>query len=230
VKKGSQRTDIDIVAPGADAVYLFECKHSITPTGAHQLRDPWRDIQKAVSQLRTAMDILKMRLADYLAGWFPGTDRSVASRLVLKPCVLCSHRVFSGISIQGIPVRDHASLAQTCGDATVRLGFSEDGRQVKLKRYRLRRSADPTVADLDNYLSEQSIFFATFTPFMRPFARLDTLSNTLAVAHESYVFQMTEEEWIGRLEQLGAQRLDDEILFVGPADGPAAAAAAGESS
>ena len=103
-------------------LYLIECKHSITPTGAHELRDLWRDIDHGVHQLKLAMEILGVRRQSYLAGLFPGTTKTQAARLRIQPCVLCSHRVFSGLSLDGIPVRDFASLALICGDGIVGMG------------------------------------------------------------------------------------------------------------
>ena len=220
LKLGAIKTDVDIVALGEDTLYLFECKHSMTPTGAHELRDLWRDINKGVSQLETAEKILRARVVDYLAGWFPGTDKGVAARVRFSLCVLCSHRVFSGLSIKGVPIRDHASLALTLGDATVTMGYSEDGKHVALERYRLRENNAVTPTDLDNYLSDEAIFFRVFEPFMRPYTSIDRLSESVTVAQESFVYVMESDEWKSRLEQLGAVRLADETTTLGPTQPP----------
>lgn len=220
VKDQSRRTDVDVVVLGDDTLYLFECKHSMTPTDAHEFRDLWGDINKGVSQLESAMDILRVRLPNYLAGWFPGADRNLAARLKVKPCVLCSHRVFSGLTIRGVPVRDHASFTLILGDATVQMGFSEDGEQVTLKRYRLRPSQNPTLADLDNYMSEDSTFFQMFRPFMHAFTAVEHLSESIILARDAFMYQVSEEGWISRLEELGAVRLADETLKLGPSAPP----------
>jgi hypothetical protein len=119
VKLRDDRTDIDVPLLTEDTVYLIECKHSITPTGAHELRDLWRDINHGVHQLKLATEILDERLHSYLAGLFPGTTKAQSEGLRLQPCVLCSHRVFSGLAIDNVPIRDWASLALICGDAVV---------------------------------------------------------------------------------------------------------------
>jgi len=36
VKLGEDRTDVDVLVLTARPLYLIECKHSITPTGAHE--------------------------------------------------------------------------------------------------------------------------------------------------------------------------------------------------
>ena len=216
VALGDLKTDVDIVALGDESVYLFECKHSLTPTGAHEFRDLWQDINKGISQLEVAKQILEIRMKDYLAGWFPGTDRRKASNLTIKRCVLCSHRVFSGLSIRGIPVRDHASLSLILDDAVVRMGYSEDGTKMAVKRYRLRGSDNPTVSDLDAYLGDQSIFFAMFQPFMRSYTRIDALSSSVVLAQDSFLYEVGESEWSSHLERIGAVRLNDVALTLGP--------------
>ena len=220
ISLGAIETDVDIVALGEDTLYLFECKHSMTPTGAHEIRDLWRDINKGVSQVERAVKILRARAADYLAGWFPGTGKGVAERVRVSTCVLCSHRVFSGLSIRGVPVRDYASLALTLGDATVRMGYSEDGIHMVLEQYRLRDTNVATPSDLDNYLGDEAVFFRCFRPFMRPYTSIDRLSESVTVAQESFVYAMGLDEWRSRLEQLGAVRLADETTTVGPTPPP----------
>jgi len=220
VKQGTQRTDVDIVALAAETLYLFECKHSVTPTGAHEMRDLWGDIQKGVAQLEVACEILRERLVDYLAGWFPGTDRAVASHVRLKPCVLCSHRVFSGLAIRGVPVRDHASLSLTLGDATVHMGMRNENNEVRLMRYRLRTSDQPTLEDLDNYLSTDATFFRMFRPHMQPYSHLDRLDDSVVLARNTFVYQVSQEAWQARLDEIGAQRLADETVTVGPTQPP----------
>jgi hypothetical protein len=220
IKDGATRTDIDIVALSDNTLYLFECKHSITPTGPHEMRDLWRDIQKGISQLEVALAILSVRLADYLAGWFPGTARDMARHVRIRPVVLCSHRVFSGLTLRGIPVRDYASLGHVLGDGIVRTGTPKDDKTVEVIRYRLRAAEDPSPADLDNYLGGQSTFFRMFEPFMRPYTAIDYVRDKVILAQESFVYQLNDEAWQANLESLGAHRLPDEEVTIGPAQPP----------
>ena len=37
LKRGAEATDVDIMVLTDHTLYLIECKHSITPTGAHEL-------------------------------------------------------------------------------------------------------------------------------------------------------------------------------------------------
>lgn len=80
ISLGTLETDADIVALGEDTLYLFECKHSMTPTGAHEIRDLWTDINKGVSQVERAVKILRAQAAQQL--------RRATSRSSLSPaCV-----------------------------------------------------------------------------------------------------------------------------------------------
>jgi hypothetical protein len=71
----AEATDIDLVVLEDKSLYLFECKHSLPPTGPHEIRDVWEDIEKGVNQLAIAMKILSdpVRRQSYLTRLFPGT-------------------------------------------------------------------------------------------------------------------------------------------------------------
>ncbi len=225
LKHGENRTDVDVLLLTEDTAYLIECKHSITPTGAHELRDLWRDINRGVDQLKVATAILKSRLPDYLAGLFPGTTRARSERLRIQPCILTSHRVFSGLAIDGIPIRDWASLALICGDAVVGMGTADGSGQVVMQRYRLRANEQFTQSDLDEYLSESSRFFATFEPFMRECDRLDRLfGGSLMLAYNTYVYGVSQDEWAAHLDRIGCVQVSEErVSIVEPTPIPAVA-------
>jgi hypothetical protein len=215
IKLGADRTDVDVFLLTDRAVYLFECKHSMTPAGPHELRDPWQDIGHGVRQLKLATAILSERLHEYLAGLFPGTRKEQSQRLQIRSCVLCSHRVFSGLEIEGIPIRDLASLGLILGDAVVAMGSKDESGQVVMQRYRLRASEQPTEEDLDEFLGDKSRFFATFRPFMLEYDRLDRLfGGSVVVAYNTYVHAATQANWATHLEEIGCVRLDDERLSI----------------
>ena len=64
-----------------------------------------------------------------------------------------------------------------------------------LERYRLRDTNAVTPTDLDNYLSDEAIFFRFFRPFMRPYTSIDRLSESVTIAQESFVYAMELDEW-----------------------------------
>jgi hypothetical protein len=211
VKLGEDRTDVDIMILSERILYLIECKHSITATGAHELRDLWRDINHGVYQLNLAIEILRTRLDNYLGGLFPGTTKAKAIQLRIQPCVLCSHRVFSGLSVEGIPIRDFASLALICGDGVVATGLEDDSGHVVMQRYRLRANDNATQEDIDEYLSPHSRFFGMFRPFVREYDRLDRLfGGSIVLAHNTFLHYFTQEDWAAHLERIGAVAVSPE--------------------
>ena len=112
-------------------------------------------INHGVHQLTLAMKILDVRLQSDLAGLFPGTEKAQSARLRIQPCMLCSHRVFSGLSLDGIPVRDFASLAPICGDGIPgatgkdkenrRIPFNPEGRLAAILKRRVKLGPDAYV-------------------------------------------------------------------------------------
>ncbi len=196
VKSKVENTDIDVAVLADKTLYLFECKHSVPPTGSHEMRNVWEDVEKGVRQLETALRLLadRARLRDYLTGWFPGvTDRDTAD-VSIVPCVICSHRIFGGLCHAGVPIRDFSSLAKLTQDGVVGLGAMSDTELV-LHRFRVTRREKFSAEDLDDYLSADSKFFAMFAPFMHPVSRLARCAD-VSVARETYVYEVDSEEWI----------------------------------
>lgn len=219
VKLGTRSTDIDVVAFEGDTLYFFECKHSVAAAGPHELRDLWEDIEKGAQQLRFAKAALEdpKRACDYLTSWFPGTAPNATTNVVIKPCVLSSHPLFSGIQHEGIPLRDFASLAKLTADGSVGMGFVSDSGELVMHRYRLTQQDKFTSADLDDYLSEEPKYFKMLVAFMRPLSRLDRIGK-VTVARETFVYEIGLHEWLSHMNALGFARLPDERLTTGKLD------------
>lgn len=217
VKLGKS-TDIDIAVLEGNSLYLFECKHSIPPCNYHEMRDIWRDIEKGVTQLKLAQKILSdtKRLASYLAGWFPGTKVSNIDTIDIKPCILCTHRIFSGMTFQDIPIRDLQSFLVLMQDRPLSLSFLDlETKKVKKILYSSRTSSDLSTADLDEYLSNNAKFFAHFKQNMPEVTILEYLvPNRVTLAKESFVYSVYfgegATEYIAQMDSLGFRRLPDE--------------------
>jgi hypothetical protein len=209
VKAPTGNTDVDIVIWTDDAIYLFECKHSVSPAELHEARDVWQDIENGAIQLSRACEALSdpARLRDYLAGWFPG--RKLVGKPRLAPCVLSSHRIFSGLHHNGIPVRDYASLAKLLEGGVIATATGEDPSDVLVQRYRLIAGDRLSAGDLDDYLSPNAKYFKMYAPFMRQMSSLIGLHG-VTIAYETYVYQMEPNDWEENLEGIGASRLADE--------------------
>ena len=211
VEVGNQKTDIDVAVLQGGVLYIFECKHSVPPTSSHEMRDLWEEIETGTRQLGVAMKALSesSRLLSYLAGWFPGTNRQDIVNIVIKPCVLCSHRIFSGMAYAGIPIRDVASLSKLAGDGIIGLGHADKQGESIMYRFRVTPESGFSASDLDDYLSAESKYFKMFVPFMHLLSRFERLGN-ITVARETYAYEVDSDEWVSHMESLGFARQADE--------------------
>ena len=209
IKNGQIATDLDVIVFEGRVLYLFECKHSLPPTGPHEMRDIWEDIEKGFQQLETATRILSdpARCHSYLAGWFPGTRSQDLVGLKIVPCVLSSHRIFAGLHCNGIPVRDFSSLSRLCDVGVIGMGRG-GGDEVILRQYRIIRGKKFSASDLEDYCSPDSIFFKTFKPFMHAVTRFDRLGD-LTIARETFVYEVELDDWARHMEALGCVREPD---------------------
>jgi hypothetical protein len=65
------------------------------------------------------------------------------------------------------------------------MGHQEDAEEVTVARFRLRQTDEVALADLDDYLGPDALFFKTFEPFMSEFISVDRLSSRVTVAEDS---------------------------------------------
>jgi len=211
VEIGPHKTDIDVIVLHGRVLYIFECKHSVPPTGSHEMRDLWEEIETGAEQLGVAIKALSdpSRLLSYLAGWFPGTRRQDVANMVVKPCVLCSHRIFSGMEYRGIPIRDVASLSKLVDDGIIGLGHADKEGQSIMYRFRVIPEDGFSSSELDDYLSADSKYFKMFVPFMHPLCRFDRL-RAVTVARETYAYEVDSDEWLAHMASLGFVRQADE--------------------
>jgi hypothetical protein len=212
IEAGPLRTDVDVAVLEGDTLFLFECKHSLPPTGIHETRDLWEDIEHGISQLSIAKAIFedKERMADYLAGWFPGVTRRRIEGLKITYCVLSSHRLFSGLNLGDIAVRDLASLNRLLENGVVGMALaSEEGRVMS--EFSLWRGDTFTAEELARYLSSDSVFHRSFDPFLVPFTRVTKFAHVV-IARETYLHTSSLEEWVEHMEHLGCRRLPDRLI------------------
>jgi hypothetical protein len=202
-------TDVDVVLCEGTTLYLIECKHSVPGASIHEMRDVWEDIERAAEQLAVAMTILNEphKRQDYLAGWFPGTKIDDTAGIRIQPCILSSHREFSGLEYEGIPVRDFSSLSLLFGDASVGMGSLDENGTVNMYRYKIIKDGGPTQADLDNYLSAEASYFKTYEPFMQPVTRIKSLAEgKVRLASETFRLELELGQWMEHLDQLGFEK------------------------
>jgi hypothetical protein len=206
----TEATDVDLVVLEGNTLYLFECKHSLPPTGPHEIRDIWEDIEKGISQLSAAMKILSdpVRRQSYLTGWFPGTKPQDTANLKIIACVLCSDKVFSGLHYKGFPIRDFSSLQLLFQGGIVGMGGPVTEEEVIMRQYRIIREKTMSGSDLADYCSPNSMFFNMFRPFMSPLSRIERLGE-ITIAEETFVYQVDSDDWASHMEALGCAREPD---------------------
>ncbi len=118
----SQRGEIDVAAVLGDCLFVHECKNSLLPTGAHELRTSWDYIQKADSQLsfvKINWDENKgfREYLEYLLGF----DLSGVKKV--QTCAVMSNRMFQGYrTSNGNPVRGLFDLVHLLEEGTAVMG------------------------------------------------------------------------------------------------------------
>jgi hypothetical protein len=202
---GQRVTDVDIAILEDAVLYLIECKHSVPGAAPHEMRDLWEDIERGSEQLKLAEEILTdaSKRQSYLASWFPGTKQSDTLNLRIQSCILCSHREFSGLDYEGIPIRDFSSLSLLFGEGLVGMGTMSENGEVTMYQHRIVGENGPTQLDLDDYLSVNSKYFAIWQPFMQA----ETTHRTLAEGHitlesKTFKFEIDLHQWLRHLDSL----------------------------
>jgi len=219
VRSKQKFTDIDLVVLNDTTLYLFECKYSIPPCNYHEMRDIWRDIKKGVQQLKLAIAALSdpVKRKSYLAGWFPGSLPSNNDEIKIKPCILCSHRIFSGMTIEDIPIRDFQSFSVLMKDSILSMS-TVDSQKNEIKRTCYSaRSEDSIDYNLNEYLTENSRYFGMFKKEMTSVTFINDFisNNKIRLASETFIysayFMDVNNEYIAKMDALGFSRLPDMV-------------------
>lgn len=108
-------------------------------------------------------------------GWLPGLSQEETKDLTIRTCVLSSHRLFSGMNIDGVPVRDIHSLRVVTEKGEVGSSFVVPGEESTMIRYSLWEGDSFCSEELDDYLSDNSKYFGLFQKQMVRVGRLTSL-------------------------------------------------------
>jgi hypothetical protein len=181
-------TDVDVASFIDETLYLWECKHSLPPTSPHEARDVWRDIERATEQLLLAQTILSADpgLHNRLQSWFTTVppEQIRVKRVVLV--VMTSTRMWSGMSVAGIPVRDVHSLQRMLrGD---RFGVPTRGEQEwEFERFGLPVSQPLGRAELDDYLAPIGRYWSLRRSWNAPATLLLARVGKTTLAHTTTI-------------------------------------------
>ncbi|AGS25783.1 hypothetical protein [Rhizobium etli] len=117
-KLGGEHLEIDTVCRFGDYLFLFECKHSLLPCNVHELRTSYKHVQTGARQLSRAKELLSVpqHEAEYYRrlGWDVGPAKKIVT------CIVSCNGMFSGLRIDGNPVRRFRELANMIETGIIR--------------------------------------------------------------------------------------------------------------
>jgi hypothetical protein len=107
-KFGQQKIELDVICRFGEFLFIFENKHSLLPCNVFELRTSYKHMKTAASQLSKIANILtheKTELELYRRlGWKVGPARKIIT------CIVSCNGMFSGLRIDGHPVRRFREL------------------------------------------------------------------------------------------------------------------------
>ncbi len=166
---------------------------------------------KGVEQTKRAISLLKHdpQLGRKLERWFPGSRVPDVSALQFVGAVVTSNRMFTGLELDDIPIRDFFSFATTIESGCICVG---DLRGTTAIQHKIRywRGADFSVDDLIGYLHPDGRYWSLRGLSIREVTRLDILSRRVTLARKTYVTELSTslEETLEEFAQAGFDQVD----------------------
>ncbi|GAB5418452.1 MAG: hypothetical protein Crog4KO_33340 [Crocinitomicaceae bacterium] len=145
-----EKTDIDVLAWKGKNIFIFECKNSILPVGAREIRSVMEQINKAVNiQLPLAEKALSDRaFANTVLG-------KSTSDFKIHGCVVTSNKLFSGLFFNGYSIHNLSRLSHFI-NVGQKLVIDGDNR----KKISLWKNEKFQTEDLVQYLSETNQYYS----------------------------------------------------------------------
>jgi hypothetical protein len=189
IRHSGEEAEIDVAVLGNGHLYLLECKHSLSAATAHEHRDLWEDIHKAVDQLTRAVRLLRSDLAlgSRLQDWFSLAPLvESADRLVFVPAVVTSARMFSGQTLKDIPVRDFFSLENVIHRGTIEFTRLNE-QELITERFSYWANEYFHEVDLLDYLDGEGSYWRLRRQWFSEATYFDLLSEPVAFARRTFV-------------------------------------------
>ncbi|RWF44687.1 MAG: hypothetical protein EOS65_01465 [Mesorhizobium sp.] len=158
-----QRIEIDAVCRFGEYLFLFECKHSLLPCNVHELRTSFKHVRTGAGQLDRVSHLLsdpKVEAEFYRRlGWSVGPAEEIVT------CIVSCNGMFSGLRVDGHPVRRWAELLNMIEKGVVRTvevsvfddGSGLDVRTENVVERNLWKAAQLDPKFLYQYLKEDSV-------------------------------------------------------------------------
>ncbi|RVN01753.1 hypothetical protein CN120_20285 [Sinorhizobium meliloti] len=178
-----QRIEIDVVCRFGEDLFLFECKHPVLPCNVHELRTSYKHMHTAAHQLERLQQLLSDPSVEKdfyrRLGWDVGPAATIVT------CIVSGNGMFSGLRVDGHPVRRLPELANMIRTGIVRTISAsienKDGR--------------PTVEN-EERVEHRLWEGPTLTPaFLRSYLQNDRVSSMLFDAMFAYEQTYALGEW-----------------------------------
>ncbi|WP_299808957.1 hypothetical protein [uncultured Roseibium sp.] len=113
-----QRIEIDVICRFGGYLFLFECKHPTLPCNVHELRTSYKHMLKGAQQLGRLKNLLKAPDVEKelyrRLGWEVGPSNEIVT------CIVSGNGMFSGLRIEGHPVRRLQELSNMVQTGVIR--------------------------------------------------------------------------------------------------------------
>lgn len=210
VRSSSEHGEIDVALLEEETLYLFECKHTLFGGSVHEHAELWNDIVEAVAQLQKCERILRDERARkaFLENRFPKGSRSFSKVCLV---VVTSVRLFSGLEIEGVQVREWFTFRNFLKKGIFEVGLS-DGTTRMRTLWSAWSGEQCSQSDLDEYLSPDSKVTRLRRSWFDACTRIELQTSVLTLAREGVSANesgLTVEHENRRMEALGFRRLRD---------------------
>lgn len=177
-KLDGERIELDAICRLGDFLFIFECKHSLLPCNPHELRTSFKHMRTGAKQLSRARQLISR----------PGNEVELYRRLgwELEPskkivtCIVSCNGMFSGLRIDGNPVRRWAELANMIetgivNTANIVASDGPNGLNIKAEGWQSRclwNGHELTDAFLHDYLEDDILcntMFGSMVEHLRTF-------------------------------------------------------------
>ncbi|WP_165422620.1 hypothetical protein [Rhizobium ruizarguesonis] len=178
-----QKIEIDVVCRFGNDLFLFECKHPVLPCNVHELRTSYKHMHTAAYQLGRLTALLHDPAVEKeffrRLGWAIGPSDAIVT------CIVSSNGMFSGLRVDGHPVRRLPELANMIRTGVIRtISASVENEEGR-----------PKVVS-EEFIERRLWEGAKLTPaFLRRYLQHDHLSTMLFDAMFEYEQTFALEEW-----------------------------------
>jgi hypothetical protein len=182
--------DVDVFAYRDGVLYAFECKNAYHPCNAHEMRNSYDYIDYAGQQLTFRQELLsdpanQAKLFSRL-GW------PIAPTSKIQTGILIANRIFTGVSINGHPVRQAHEFINVVSRGFIR---ASDGSELIFWD-----GDEVTTSDVNRYLGDNGLLADHF-------AAMSEVNNDYAIGRKtlrfrSWMFDLKRHHEIARKYRL----------------------------